>query len=173
MVLDSLLEVSVTRFISALILAGGLLVAGGANSAELGPLTYNCEVNALPSAPNSQISVSGNIGDTYTINAVGPGFPGPCSGPNYTVSNVVTNSAGPLTNNGPINSMTFTLAASGTTVATLVSSITGSLALTFSVAGAPTPTAQAVPSLSEWAQLMLGLMVMMLIGWHFHRERSY
>ena len=30
-----------------------------------------------------------------------------------------------------------------------------------------------IPSLSEWAQLMLGLMVMMLIGWHFHREPSY
>jgi hypothetical protein len=31
----------------------------------------------------------------------------------------------------------------------------------------------AVPTLSEWAQLMLGLMVMTLLGWHFHRERSY
>jgi hypothetical protein len=30
----------------------------------------------------------------------------------------------------------------------------------------------AVPTLSEWTQLLLGLMVMMLIGWHFHRERS-
>jgi hypothetical protein len=31
----------------------------------------------------------------------------------------------------------------------------------------------AVPTLSEWAQLMLGLMVLTMIGWHFHRERSY
>ena len=31
----------------------------------------------------------------------------------------------------------------------------------------------AVPTLSEWAQLMLALMVMTVIGWHFHRERSY
>ena len=157
------------RFVAALLLMSGLLVAGGANSAELGPLTYDCENNVLPSGPNSQISVSGNIGDTYTINAVGPGFPGPCSGPNYTVSNVVTNSAGPLTNNGPINSMTFTLAASGTTVATLVSGATGSLALSFSVAGAPTPSA--VPSLSEWTQLMLALMVIG-IAWHFHNNRQ-
>ena len=37
---------------------------------------------------------------------------------------------------------------------------------------APIPPS-AVPTLSEWTQLMLGLMVMMLIGWHFHRERSY
>ena len=32
---------------------------------------------------------------------------------------------------------------------------------------------QAVPTLSEWAQLLLALMVMTLIGWHFHRARSY
>jgi hypothetical protein len=36
-----------------------------------------------------------------------------------------------------------------------------------------TPTPAAVPTLSEWSQLLLGLMVMMLVGWHFHRERSY
>ena len=35
------------------------------------------------------------------------------------------------------------------------------------------PSPSSVPSLSEWTQLLLGLMVMMLIGWHFHRERSY
>jgi hypothetical protein len=39
--------------------------------------------------------------------------------------------------------------------------------------GASCVTAQAVPSLSEWKQLMLGLMVMTVIGWHFHRERNY
>jgi hypothetical protein len=37
----------------------------------------------------------------------------------------------------------------------------------------PAPTAQAVPSLSEWAQFLLGLMVISMLGWHFHRERSY
>jgi hypothetical protein len=30
-----------------------------------------------------------------------------------------------------------------------------------------------IPTLSEWAQLMLALMVMTVIGLHFHRERSY
>jgi hypothetical protein len=35
------------------------------------------------------------------------------------------------------------------------------------------PLPAAVPTLSEWSQMLLGLMVMMLIGWHFHRERSY
>ena len=31
----------------------------------------------------------------------------------------------------------------------------------------------AVPTLSEWTQLLLALMTIMLVGWHFHRERSY
>lgn len=30
-----------------------------------------------------------------------------------------------------------------------------------------------IPSLSEWMQLMLALMAISLVGWHFHRERSY
>jgi len=37
----------------------------------------------------------------------------------------------------------------------------------------PAPTAQAIPTLSEWTQLLLALMTIMLVGWHFHRERSY
>ena len=45
--------------------------------------------------------------------------------------------------------------------------------ITVIIASAPAPAAQAVPTLSEWAQLMLGLMVISMIGWHFHRERSY
>jgi hypothetical protein len=30
-----------------------------------------------------------------------------------------------------------------------------------------------IPSLSEWAQLLLAFMVLAMVGWHFHRERSY
>ena len=45
-----------------------------------------------------------------------------------------------------------------------------SLVLTIS---APTPAPSAVPSLSEWTQLLLALMTITLVGWHFHRERSY
>jgi len=40
-------------------------------------------------------------------------------------------------------------------------------------APAPAPTAAAVPTLSECTQLLLALMVLTMIGWHFHRERSY
>jgi hypothetical protein len=35
------------------------------------------------------------------------------------------------------------------------------------------PLASAVPSLSEWTKLLLALMTITLVGWHFHRERSY
>jgi hypothetical protein len=35
------------------------------------------------------------------------------------------------------------------------------------------PTAKAIPTLSEWTQMLLALMVLTMIGWHFHRERSY
>ncbi len=31
----------------------------------------------------------------------------------------------------------------------------------------------AVPMLSQWTQLLLALMTITLVGWHFHRERSY
>ena len=37
---------------------------------------------------------------------------------------------------------------------------------------APTTTAQAVPSLSEWAQLMLGLMVISMLGWHWRKQQN-
>ena len=34
-------------------------------------------------------------------------------------------------------------------------------------------TPSAIPSLSEWSQMLLGLLVMTLLGWHFHKQRSY
>ena len=37
----------------------------------------------------------------------------------------------------------------------------------------PAPTPSAVPTLSEWSQMLLGLLVMTLLGWHFHKQRSY
>ena len=37
---------------------------------------------------------------------------------------------------------------------------------------AAAPTAQAVPSLSEWTQLMLGLMVLSLLGWQWRKQQS-
>ena len=37
----------------------------------------------------------------------------------------------------------------------------------------PTVSPAPIPTLSEWAQLLLALMVLAMVGWHFHRERSY
>ena len=35
----------------------------------------------------------------------------------------------------------------------------------------PAPTPSAVPTLSEWSQMLLALMVLSMIGWHFHSVR--
>jgi hypothetical protein len=44
---------------------------------------------------------------------------------------------------------------------------------TITVVGpAPAPASSAVPSLSEWAQLMLGLMVLTMIGWQWRKQQS-
>ena len=40
------------------------------------------------------------------------------------------------------------------------------------IIGSP-PAPSAVPSLSEWTQLLLAFMAITLVGWHFHRERSH
>ena len=37
---------------------------------------------------------------------------------------------------------------------------------------AAAPTAKAIPSLSEWAQLMLGLMVISMLGWHWRKQQN-
>ena len=39
--------------------------------------------------------------------------------------------------------------------------------------GTATPAPQAIPTLSEWTLLLLGLMVMATLGWYWNRERSY
>ena len=41
------------------------------------------------------------------------------------------------------------------------------------IVGTSPPSPASIPSLSEWTQLMLALLTITLIGWHFHRERSY
>jgi len=39
--------------------------------------------------------------------------------------------------------------------------------------GASCVAAAAVPTLSEWSRLLLALMTIVIVGWHFHRERRY
>ena len=149
------------RFVALLMLAGGLLAAGGANAAVIPGSSFDCAAG-LPDAH----TIIGNVGDTYTVTEA-PGVGGNCTGPTYTVAGVVTNNPATLQSRGQI---TFTLAAPGTTVATLTMQFSPNQdVLTFIVNG---PTAQAVPSLSEWAQLMLALMVMIVIGWQWRKQQN-
>ena len=71
--------------------------------------------------------------------------------------------SGPSTYTGSLTSLGFT---TGTYTYTLTNDT-----ITVIIGSASAPSA--VPTLSEWGQLLLGLMVMMLIGWHLYRERSY
>jgi hypothetical protein len=134
-------------------LAGGLLVAGGASAVNLGTYaTADC-TTFTPSSP-----VYGAPGDTFVMTNTG----GTACGP-YT-----SQVSGALTLSGS------TLGASGSTDITVTLNSSSSI----EIGGVPffgviVSSPSAVPSLSEWAQLMLALMVMTVIGWRFHRERSY
>lgn len=79
------------------------------------------------------------------------------------------------TSNTPISStMTFpgtTLQGLTLVAGTYTWTLNNSQTITLTIGSAP--TAKAIPSLSEWTQLLLALMVMTVIGWHFYRERSY
>jgi hypothetical protein len=92
-------------------------------------------------------------------------------GPGYCNGYASTNTAvfGPSPVDLPANggAAVFTLSGSGT--ATLFFVYFSPVTVT--VNAAPTPSA--VPSLSEWKQLLLAFLTITLVGWHFHRERSY
>ena len=144
------------RFVAVLMMAGGLLVAGGANAANVATITTtNCGFGTY-----SQTTVNGSVGDTFTITSTASG----CSFFTSSNTNVLT-----VANNGNtvINvPLLVTLVGSGTAILDF-----GFPAITVTVA-APAPTAQAVPSLSEWAQLMLGLMVISMLGWQWRKQQS-
>ena len=142
--------------VAAFFLMSGLLVAGGANAANVATITIP---NCFFSSTYSQTTVLGSVGDTFTI----IGTIGSCDHFTSSDTNVLTVANGGITQqNVPL---LVTLVGIGTaTLDFLTPKIT--------VTVGP-PAAEAVPSLSEWTQLMLGLMVMMLIGLHFHRERCY
>jgi len=202
----------VKRFVAALMMLSGLLVAGGANATytftftesggnvvATGSGTLNITglvLNAIVGGngyiwPFQSSVVSSDLNnnpmDRYSANLTGPtlGSAGITaktsntgdgvgfwkdSGLLFVPQNYV--SGAQLTSSQTWNGAT--LALLGLTVGTYTFSYgTAPNNDSFVVIVGNSPTPAAVPSLSEWAQLMLGLMVMMLIGWHFHRERSY
>lgn len=119
--------------------------------------------------PSSAFATSGSLTSTTTYSvASGNGFRidgniGYISLPQNYVSNTLISSTMTYLNQ--------TISSLGLIPGTYVWALSGSQTVTLIVGSAPAPSA--VPTLSEWAQFMLGLMVMILVGWHFHRERSY
>ncbi len=149
-------EVFVKPSIVAFLLMSGLLDAGGANAAFLGNFTANCLVS------NSTATVIGRVGDTFSVTP-GGGY----------VCGAYFNPGGSVTPPGVIfagTTQTYTIAAGGTITAAFLN---GDRGLTLTIQQPAAPTAAAVPTLSECTQLLLALMVLTMIGWHFHRERSY
>jgi hypothetical protein len=147
------------RFVAALFMLSGLMVAGGAKAANLGNFNANCS-----SGGQTTNAVSGNVGDTFIITSTS-GFCTRLSG-----SPVVVSGSSGVNFGTP---ETYELVALGTAVVGYFgvgNPPVNGLALTVTVT-APAP--QAVPTLSEWTQMLLGLLVITMIGWHFHRERSY
>ena len=132
------------------------LVSVSASAVDLGTITTN---NCMSAGGYSQTTIIGNVGDTFTLSNL---MPNSCNG--YSSSNTAV--FGPSPVNLPANggSAVFTLSGPGT--ATLFFVYFSPVTVTVNAA-APTPSA--VPTLSEWAQLMLALMVIGL-AWHFHNK---
>lgn len=89
------------------------------------------------------------------------------SGQNNDPAAVLSDINPPLSNSGGSVSLTASVGTfNGTT------SLTGAESRAATMSGS-IPAPAAIPTLSEWSQMLLGLMVLSMIGWHFHRERSY
>ncbi len=200
------------RFVALLMLAGGLLVAGGAGA---NPVTFNVLWTGAGSAQAtgtitfsdaSIFTAGGNCNSTLAncnITAMSITVSGASSG-NGTFSasdftrtfiqvdaplNISTNMVGQTVGvntwqaggGGGANDFNFFCNFCGGTAPNGFSDFRfrtngGSgdpLTLSSMVAQSPAPAAQAVPTLSEWTQMLLGLLVMTLLGWHFHKQRSY
>jgi streptogramin lyase len=134
--------------ISVPFISDGLLytLATDSNANIYGGYAIQDGIKKYDSSGNLQATFTGN-NNSYSLLADGDG-------------NVYNGSAGSLQK---YNS-------SGTQVSSSLVSPAGNI---FGLAiGSPPPPAS-IPSLSEWTQLLLALMTIMLVGWHFHRERSY
>ena len=139
--------------------------------------TTGNQYNSLPNAvtsPNYGDNYWGNGSNTAGTSASGALFAFDFSVPYILVPTGYTTGA----------SLAGTLTITGTTLAGLGITNTGTYTLSFGsgantdsvtvyVGVAPPSPPAAVPTLSEWAQLMLGLMAITLVGWHFHRERRF
>ena len=160
-----------------------------ANASTVPTYSYNLtnvEYNAYSFSGSQTLTISGlNSGQTYPIYLFGLRGGSTYSQP-VTITGATTTTftqaggANDLTINDQVGSSSSNLA---TFAKNMVANSGGNITVTVGGAGyyiaglaidvAYVPAPSAVPTLSEWSQMLLGLMVMMLIGWHFHRERSY
>ena len=166
--------IAVKRFVAALMVVGGLLMAC--------PTMATIMSTTISDTPTgTTITLQGTIttvaGGAVTSTFYGGfyfdgGYVDPVEYP--TNNSFVSNVAGTLTINVTITGLTC-----GTnygTAATAWGLINGSYDIHFvapDVSTAPCDAPASIPSLSEWAQMLLALMVLAMIGLHFHRDRSY
>ena len=166
------------RFIAALMLVTGLLVAGLANAA----IDNAASTVSSTGVTKTTISLAGSIVTTNvapTLTSYGGFFlvqGGVYINPDQYPSNNRFDEGVPGTLNltGTITGLTCATTYNvyttyGYTNGTYPFGVKGPISITTSSCPAPS----AVPTLSEWTQLLLALMTIMLVGWHFHRERSY
>ena len=103
-----------------------------------------------------------NVNGTTTLSTTGGSGSGAVS---YTLV------SGPCTLN--VATLTGTGAGSCFVTATKAADSTYASAMSSQVTVAVSLAPASIPSLSEWTQLLLALMVLSIIGWHFHKQRSY
>jgi hypothetical protein len=188
-----MLMVGVKRFVAALLILSDVLVANEVNAAPVtwtltssfaspttvtGTYSYDSDTNAYSNVNLTYYNGTTYFPITYAISSYSQNvtFVGTVNGAIQNVSPAVSfGLVSPMTNGGgtiqAINLIVDTCQATSNGQCTAVGvPHLSNLALSASVTGVPLSP---IPSLSEWAQLMLALMVMTVIGWHFHRERSY
>ena len=173
--------VFVKRFVAVFLMLSGLLVAGLANAA----IDFGASTVSSTAVTQTTISVAGSIVTNYVTPTatryggffVAGGLVGPINPDQYPNNNSFDlGVAGTLNLTGTITGLTCATSYSIYTTYGSVNELyftqaAGPISVTTSPC-APAPTAQAVPTLSEWAQLMLGLMVISMLGWQWRKQQN-
>jgi len=181
------------RFVAAFLLVGGLLFAHWVNAAPVtwtltssfaspttvtGTYSYDSDTNTYSNVNLTYYNGTAYYPITYTISSYSQNvrFVGSVNGAIQSVSPAVNlGLVSPMTNSGGTIQATDLIVDTCQATSNGQCTVVGSphlsnLALSASVTSVPLSP---IPSLSEWSQMLLGLMTIMLVGWHFHRERSY
>ena len=184
------------RFIAVSMLAGGLLVANGVSAAPVtwtltssfaspttvtGTYSYDSDTNSYSNVNLTYYNGTTYFQITYAVPSYSANvrFVGTVNGAQSGSPAVNLGLVSPMTNGGG------TIQATDLQVDTCLTTSNGqctvvglphlsNLALSASVTGVPlSPPPQAIPTLSEWTLILLGLIVMATLGWCWNRERSY